>query len=212
MDYRPWTWKVPENSSDMSRKITRQDAFERVSGQAVFTRDVVLPGMLYAKILLSPYAHARIKSIDTSEAAALFGVRDILKYDDPDIEFDNETLPGFEVSRNYNLLTLPRTSEFYQHPMGVVVVADTEEICDRALRLLAWCADLLPQTGTARAEFRPNRTRPDCRRSTPAIDRPPSRSRPRNSPRRHAPMRAARPDQGTRSAFSSPGKPDGRTR
>ena len=58
------------------------------------------------------------------------------RYDDPDIEFDNETLPGFEVSRNYNLLTLPRTSEFYQHPMGVVVVADTEEICDRALRLL----------------------------------------------------------------------------
>jgi xanthine dehydrogenase molybdenum-binding subunit len=120
----------------MKRTIKRQDAFERVSGQAVFTRDVNLPGMLYAKILLSPYAHARIKSIDTSKAEAFLGVRDILVYDDPDIEFDNETLPGFEVSRNYNLLTLPRTSEFYQHPMGVVVVADTEEICDRALRLL----------------------------------------------------------------------------
>ena len=64
------------------------------------------------------------------------GVRDILRYDDPDIEFDNETAPGFEISRNYNLLTLPRTSEFFQHPMGVVVVADSEEICDRALRLL----------------------------------------------------------------------------
>jgi CO/xanthine dehydrogenase Mo-binding subunit len=120
----------------MSRTITRQDAFERVSGQAVFTRDVNFPGMLYAKILQAPYAHARITRIDTSKAAALMGVRDILRYDDPDIEFDNETLPGFEMSRNYNLLTLPRTSEFYQHPMGVVVVADTEEICDRALRLL----------------------------------------------------------------------------
>ncbi|MBN2320247.1 MAG: xanthine dehydrogenase family protein molybdopterin-binding subunit [Acidobacteria bacterium] len=136
MEYRPWTWKVPETSADMKRTIKRQDAFERVSGQAVFTRDVNLPGMLYAKILLSPYAHARIKSIDKSEAEALMGVRDMLVFDDPDIEFDNETLPGFEVSRNYNLLTLPRTSEFYQHPMGVVVVADTEEICDRALRLL----------------------------------------------------------------------------
>ncbi len=136
MEYRPWTWKVPENSAAMSRTINRQDAFERVSGEAVFTRDVTLPGMLCAKILLSPYAHARIKSIDTSKAEALVGVRDILKYDDPDIEFDNETAPGFEVSRNYNLLTLPRTSEFFQHPMGVVVVADSEEICDRALRLL----------------------------------------------------------------------------
>ncbi|MBP1624866.1 MAG: aldehyde oxidase and xanthine dehydrogenase molybdopterin binding protein [Acidobacteria bacterium] len=136
VDYRPWTWKAPENSSDMSRAITRQDGFERVSGQAVFTRDVNLPGMLYAKILMSPYAHARIARIDISEAAALVGVRDILKYDDPDIAFDNENGPYFEVSRNYNILTLPRTSDFYDHPMGVVVVADSEEICDRALRLL----------------------------------------------------------------------------
>ena len=136
MEYRPWTWKIPENASEMGTQIIRQDAFEKVSGQAVYTRDVSLPGMLYAKILLSPYAHARITRVDTSEAAALDGVRDILRYDDPDIEFDNETLPGFEASRNYNLLTLPRTSEFFQHPMGVVVVADTEEICDRALRML----------------------------------------------------------------------------
>jgi xanthine dehydrogenase molybdenum-binding subunit len=40
------------------------------------------------------------------------------------------------MSRHYNILTLPKTGDFYQHPMGVVVVADTEEICDRALRLL----------------------------------------------------------------------------
>ena len=136
MEYRPWTWKIPENGVEMRNTVSRQDAFERISGQAVFTRDVNLPGMLYAKILMSPYAHARIRSVDASKAEALVGVRDILRYDDPDIEFDNETLPGFEASRHYNLLTLPRTSEFYQHPMGIVVVADTEEICDRALRLL----------------------------------------------------------------------------
>ena len=136
MEYRPWTWKVPENSASTTKSITRQDAFERVSGQAVFTRDVYLPGMLYAKILLSPYAHARIASIDTSKAEALVGVRDILKYDDPDIEIDNENGPRFEVSSQYNILTLPRTGDFFQHPMGVVVVADSEEICDRALRLM----------------------------------------------------------------------------
>ena len=85
MDYRPWTWKFPENRPDLSRTIIRQDAFERVRGQAVFTRDVQPPGMLYAKILPSPYASARIKIIDTGKAAALIGVRDILRYDDPDI-------------------------------------------------------------------------------------------------------------------------------
>jgi CO/xanthine dehydrogenase Mo-binding subunit len=136
VEYRPWTWKIPDSSKDMSRTITRQDAFERVSGQAVFTRDVSLPGMLYAKILLSPYAHARIKTIDTSKAEALVGVRDILKYDDPDVAYENGNFPGFEVSRNYNILTLPRTADHYQHPMGAVVVADSEEICDEALRLL----------------------------------------------------------------------------
>lgn len=136
MEYRPWTWKPPENSDEMKNDLPRQDAYERVSGQAVYTRDVVLPGMLYAKILLSPYAHAKILSIDTREAEKLIGVRDIMKFDDPDIAYENCTYPGFEVSRNYNLLTLPRTSEFSQHPMGVAVVADTEEICDQALRLI----------------------------------------------------------------------------
>ena len=135
-DYRPWTWKAPEESAKTIKSITRQDARERVSGQAVFTRDVYLPGMLYAKILLSPYAHARIASIDTGEAEALLGVRDILKYDDPDIASDNVTGPVFEVSSQYNILTLPRTGDFYQHPMGVAVVADSEEICDQALRLM----------------------------------------------------------------------------
>ena len=96
-----------------------------------------LPGMLYGKILLSPYAHARIaQSIDTSKAEALLGVRDILRYNDPDIATDNVNGPIFEVSSQYNILTLPRTGDFFQHPMGVAVVADSEETCDRALRLM----------------------------------------------------------------------------
>jgi CO/xanthine dehydrogenase Mo-binding subunit len=136
VEYQPWTWRVPEHSEDVRRTITRQDAFERVSGQAVYTRDIYLPGMLYAKILLSPYASARIASIDTSKAAALVGVRDILRCDDPDIEFDNAQGSFYDGAPAYNILTLPRTGDFYQHPMGVVVVADSEEICDQALRLM----------------------------------------------------------------------------
>ena len=107
-----------------------------MSGKAVYTRDIYLPGMLYAKILSSPYAHAKIKSIDTSTAEALPGVRDILKYNDSDIESDTGTGAWYEVSGMYNVLTLSGTSEYFQHPMGVAVVADSEEICDRALRLM----------------------------------------------------------------------------
>ncbi len=132
--FQPWTWKVPEEDPEIRRNMPRQDAYERVSGEAIYTRDLTLPGMLYAKILTSPYAHAKITDIDTSNAAALIGVRDILKYDDPDIATDNVT--GCSSASRYNILTLPGISDFYQHPMGVAVVADTEEICDRALRLI----------------------------------------------------------------------------
>jgi CO/xanthine dehydrogenase Mo-binding subunit len=136
MDYRPWTWKVPDDYQKTQTTMSRQDAHERVSGKAVFTRDIHLPGMLYAKILLSPYAHAKIKSMDTSMAEALPGVRDVLKYSDPDIVHDSGIGAWYEASGNYNILTLPGTSDFFQHPMGVAVVADSEEICDRALRLI----------------------------------------------------------------------------
>ncbi len=133
-DFKPWTWRAPEGFSPLDYGAPRQDAHDKVSGQAVFTRDVCLPGMLYAKMLTSSYAHARIVSMDTRKAEALVGVRDILRFDDPDIALENST--GGYCASEYNILTLPRTADFYQHPMGVAVVADSEEICDRALRLI----------------------------------------------------------------------------
>ena len=134
-NYRPWTWEVPEAHESIKRDmIPRQDAHDRVSGQAVYTRDIRFPGMLYAKILTSPYAHAKIISMDTSQAEALIGVRDILKFDDPDVADENVT--GGDHASALNILTLPGIGDFYSHPMGVVVVADSEEICDRALRLI----------------------------------------------------------------------------
>jgi CO/xanthine dehydrogenase Mo-binding subunit len=132
--FQPWTWKVPEGDADIRRKMPRQDAYERASGEAIYTRDMHLPGMLYAKILTSPYAHARIRTMDTRKAATIVGVRDILRHDDPDISADNVT--GCSSASRYNILTLPGASDFYQHPMGAAVVADSEEICDRALRAI----------------------------------------------------------------------------
>jgi xanthine dehydrogenase molybdenum-binding subunit len=90
--------------------------------------------MLYAKILASPYAHAKIINMNTSRAEALLGVRDILKYNDPDIAEENGN--GADTAAYYNILALPGISDFYQHPMGVAVVADSEELCDRALELI----------------------------------------------------------------------------
>jgi CO/xanthine dehydrogenase Mo-binding subunit len=54
------------------------DGLDKVSGQHTFTADMQLPGMLYGKVLRSPYPHARILNIDTSQAKSLMGVRTIL--------------------------------------------------------------------------------------------------------------------------------------
>ena len=44
------------------------DAVEKVTGEALYTNDLRFPGMLHGKVLTSPVAHARIRSIDTSKA------------------------------------------------------------------------------------------------------------------------------------------------
>ena len=62
----------------LDKETPRIDGLERVTGQAHYTEDIQLPGMLYARILRSPYPHARVRSIDTSAAEALPGVRAIL--------------------------------------------------------------------------------------------------------------------------------------
>ena len=62
--------------------VRRVDAFDKVTGQAKYTGDLKLPGMLYGKILRSPLPHARIVSIDTSAAEAMPGVHAVLTRDD----------------------------------------------------------------------------------------------------------------------------------
>ena len=54
--------------------IRRREDPRLITGGATYTDDVQLPGMLYAAILRSPHAHAKINSIDTSKAEALSGV------------------------------------------------------------------------------------------------------------------------------------------
>jgi len=62
----------------LNSRATRIDAFEKVTGKAVFVDDIKRPGMLYAAILHSPLAHARILNIDTSRAERLPGVKKIV--------------------------------------------------------------------------------------------------------------------------------------
>jgi len=64
----------------VGKSITRVDALDKVTGKAKFTSEegIGIPGMLHAKVLYSPYAHARILNIDISKAERVPGVRAVL--------------------------------------------------------------------------------------------------------------------------------------
>jgi CO/xanthine dehydrogenase Mo-binding subunit len=114
------------------RGVRRIDGYEKASGRAVYTIDIQLPGMLYARFLTSPYAHAKIKRMDTNKAEALQGVRAILRYDDPELP----SLADLGGHVPNAIPVLPRVAYFQGEEVGAVVAADTEGIAEEALRLI----------------------------------------------------------------------------
>lgn len=71
----PPEWPSNAELQVIGKSVARMDALEKVTGQARYTFDVQLPGMLYARVVNSTVPHARIKSIDTSLAESAPGVR-----------------------------------------------------------------------------------------------------------------------------------------
>ncbi len=67
----------------IGKPIPRVDAYERVSGTAVFPFDVMLPDMLHAAILRSPHAHAMVMRVDVSAAEKMPGVRAVITGETP---------------------------------------------------------------------------------------------------------------------------------
>ena len=99
----------------VGRDAVRKDAPERVRGEARYTADIQLPGMLHAAILRSPYAHARVVKIDLSKALAAPGVHAVLGPGD---------VQGLEEEAGYNGAPV------------AAVAADTFEHARRALRAI----------------------------------------------------------------------------
>ena len=73
----PPAWPVNDKLKHIGKRVTRIDAFDKVTGKAKYTSDLKLPGMLYAKMVRSKVPHAVISSIDISQAQSLKGVHAI---------------------------------------------------------------------------------------------------------------------------------------
>jgi CO/xanthine dehydrogenase Mo-binding subunit len=132
---KPWLWRPPEGGYIGKRGLRPKEAFDKVTGKAIYASDVDLPGMLFAKIYRSPYAHARINHMDSSKAEALPGVRAIIRYDDPDQDL-HDYFPREIGWYWWRDSILPDTADFFGVRLGAVVVAESEEICDKALKLI----------------------------------------------------------------------------
>jgi len=70
-----YSWPPAEKRQFIGKRISRVDGPDKVSGRAKYTYDVIRPGILYGKILRSPYARARVRSVDTSAAEKMPGVK-----------------------------------------------------------------------------------------------------------------------------------------
>ncbi len=101
----------------------RKDGVEKVTGTAVFTHDLVIQGMLHAKTLMSPYAYARIKSIDTEEAERIPGVRAVVTGKELNYKVGLYVLDKDILAKDYAR---------YQGEPVAAVAADSELIAEEA--------------------------------------------------------------------------------
>lgn len=100
----------------------------KVSGEAKYTVDVTLPGMLWGKLLRSPIASGRIKSIDTGKAAALRGVHAVVT---------GRECAGLKIGRRlYDMPILADGEVRFIGEKVAAVAAETEEIAEEALSLI----------------------------------------------------------------------------
>lgn len=113
------------------------DAPDKVTGRALFTDDLALPGMLVGKVLHSPHPHARLRRIDTSRAEALPGVQAVVTGRD----FPNQygILP---IGHDETAFALDKVRYIGDNVAGVA--AESEEIARQALELIEVDYELLP--------------------------------------------------------------------
>lgn len=129
-------------------RVLRPDGADKVTGKALYGADTSAPGMLHGRILRSPHAHARIRSIDTTAAMALKGVKAIVTSADlsrPEDDF------FADIGDN----CLAREKALYDGH-GVAAVAATDKATAKAaLRLIKVDYEVLPHVTDVDAAMKP---------------------------------------------------------
>jgi xanthine dehydrogenase YagR molybdenum-binding subunit len=141
---------LPENArlSAIGKSVHRFDAAEKVTGRARYTFDVQLPGMLYARRVVSTVPHARIRSIDTSAAEKYPGVRavHILERDLLQAQLRDTKV---EARNRYPMV------RYAGQPLAAVA-AETQRAADAAAKLVKVEYEVLPHVTNLEEAMRPD--------------------------------------------------------
>ena len=135
-------------SAIIGASVSRIEGPEKVSGGTRFAADVILPGMLWGKILRSPHPHARIRSIDASAAWSVPGVKAVVTGQ------DNPGLYMGKVLRDLPVLCWDRVR--YIGDRVAAVAAETPEAAEEALLLIDVDYEVLPAVFDPREAMQPD--------------------------------------------------------
>ena len=141
--------------TDIGKTFRRLDYETKVTGRAQYLADMNVPGMCHGKILRSPYAHARIKSIDSSRAAKVPGVVAVLTRDD--ILNDEGIEPYYgPVFKDQTIVAVEKVRHVGD-PVAAVA-ALTADAAEAALGLIEVDYEELPAVLDVQESLKPNAT------------------------------------------------------
>ncbi len=147
LDYKPNVVLSNKEYSVVGTRPVRHDGADKVTGRARYGADINLPGMLYGKVLRSPHAHARIKSIDTSRALALPGVKAVVTSDDmaqPSGNIVDLAEGALANARFMSNNILARDKVLYKGHAVAAVAAVNPHVAEQAIGLIDIDYEVLP--------------------------------------------------------------------
>jgi xanthine dehydrogenase molybdenum-binding subunit len=134
--------------SIVGKRTPRIDAYERVTGQAQYTGDIQLPGMLHARVLRSPLPHAKIVSIDTSKAERLSGVKAVVHH-------GNAQIPWSSGGHTHKRFIFNNPVRYVGDAVAAVAATD-RHIAEEALALIEVKYEKLPHVLDANEALKPD--------------------------------------------------------
>ena len=159
LDYKPNIVLSNQEYNVVGTRPVRPDGADKVTGKAHYSADINLPGLLYGKVLRSPHAHARIKSIDTSRAAAHPGVRAVVTAADIQQPSGRASELAEGAMVNYKFLSnnvLADGKALYKGHAIAAVAAASAHAAEEALKLIAVDYEVLPPVMDAKEAMQPD--------------------------------------------------------